>query len=321
MKLVWWQAIREWRDISRVDPPRYAVIAVAGVLMGFASSDGRDCRPGLATVVQQTGVSEKTVLLALHWLLDHGWIVVQEAVSRRPVIYRLTIPAEALKHLPTGEVESSPDAPYPTTVGYEGEVVPNDGRVRDRSLPPLVPPLVPNPGVDDSELRIFDEEEESASARSPSGRLAALQSQNPTAPVVEDWMREVQATLRDFTEYRIDPSRMVAELASAKACKDWTPTQFAIEAIELFKAEPPKDATALFAHHLRTRITETCEPSLRVVYAGVWDRLIEIGDALLDPLFDELGAVDLFPVDITDDLLPKAMAKAEALFWQHQPER
>jgi hypothetical protein len=255
------------------------VVAVASVLADYADSDGHNAFPSIETMMSEAGVSRRTVRLVLARLVENGWLIITaEAVPwHRPTVYRLTFPMGAEEH--------------PMHTSSRGAV---RGAVRGaEEHPDLLPPT--------------REEEESANARSPSGRLAALQSQNHTAPVVEDWMREVakEITSHSTISDGVDPSHGdLAEQMARVVGLGWSNSQIALEAGELFKRKPPQsNASGLLAKHLRTRVTETYEPSLRVTYAGLWERLWASSEE------DALGPIDWF----SEMLENKELGSAESV--------
>jgi DNA-binding IclR family transcriptional regulator len=71
---------------------------VAVVVAAFATHDGRNARPALATVAALTGLSRSTVQRMLARLMKDGWLAVQEPASRHdPTVY--SFPLDAYEHV------------------------------------------------------------------------------------------------------------------------------------------------------------------------------------------------------------------------------
>jgi hypothetical protein len=86
-------------DTPGVGPRRHTtILAVAFFLASWANgADGRRARPGEVNLCAATGLSDRTVRTALHWLDTAGWITRTRLRNRRAGRsdeYRLSVPAD-----------------------------------------------------------------------------------------------------------------------------------------------------------------------------------------------------------------------------------
>ena len=296
IKLVWFEALRKFRDIPRDSPSRYAVIVVGSILMGYADPDGRNCCPSIHTIIEEAGVSERTVMLVLSWLVEHDWLVVFRRVSRRPTIYRLTIPVPAEEQVPE-------ETPYPPRSRYQ-----------EKPVPAVVPAVVPNPEQEDSEVRTSsEEEEESADAPSAYAPVAALQNHTPPLDLFSDGMivpdqgqgdpwsedesvSDVAEQIAAHSRCSIEYSRLGPALDLAKKRTGWSGDALAVYCVEKLKAQGRRvrNPSAFLVTDLG-RLDDQIVPSPRMELAGV---LIE----LVDVQVEAMGTPAYVPASLPDDL-------------------
>lgn len=70
-----------------------SVLAVLATYATYASPDGTNIRPTVATIAKGLGISEETVRKAVRIGLRTGWLIrVSEGANGRAPVYRLNIP-------------------------------------------------------------------------------------------------------------------------------------------------------------------------------------------------------------------------------------
>jgi hypothetical protein len=322
MKLDWFQALRQCRDIPRDSPRRVSVIAVAGVLMGYADADGSNCFPAIRTIRAEAGVSQLTVELVLAWLTDHGWLAVTRKVSRRSTVYKLIIPLGAVYH--------EGGTPDQVAVYHEGGT-PGEAGVS------LGVPMVYHGGGTYSVLRtpLKEEEEggESASARSAVAPLAALSNDGRTesqgdGDVVDEAVIKLAAAIAAGADVSLDPGLkgLGREMVEAKARAGWDDDTLLRHCVQtLTRARRLDDPTAFLAHHLRTRVTATTQQPPAGAGAATKQAQPAKGKKATkrQPLSPEALAKRRLGIAHRDliDLLLDAQGKAEAegVEWERSP--
>ena len=85
-----------WQRASRGRIRNASAQAVAAHLSGYGNTKGRNNHPGIARLVTDTCLSDRTVRRALGWLVENGWLTVTSKGARKlghSNVYMLTIPA------------------------------------------------------------------------------------------------------------------------------------------------------------------------------------------------------------------------------------
>ena len=276
--LRWQGLLRADRDIPHENPGRVAVIAVGAVLVGYADSDGGNCRPAIDTIVREAGVSRRTALAVLGWLVVNGWLAVTARVQRRPTVYRLTIPVGAEEHLPDDLSKVLRSTYEESPVGaVVGAVV---GAPEHHYLRP------PSKS---------EEEEESASAPSADAPVAALQSTEPLdlfaddpAPLAEG-VREIAESIasrdgRGINARVIEPG--VVGVRVRLAWGDEAISVYCVEKLKVCKTSP----SGFLAKDLANLNGDTV-PSPRVKLALGLQALDEV-DKLVGSTFPDLAIAE-----------------------------
>jgi Helix-turn-helix domain len=240
--LLWQRLLPQCRDIPIESPPRYAVVGVGAVLVSHCDPDGRHCRPAIGTIEREVGVSERTVVLALAWLVEHGWLEVTRKVARRPTEYRLTIPVTALEQLPLAALEQVPDNPVPAVV-------------------PAVVPALEQYDLRTSERSEEEDEEEEKSAWRPSGAYVAS---TPVPPEVKAICTEVAR----LVGVSLDASRLAPAMTAALARTKWNGGTMTGYCVDKLKTAKWHHASAFLAADLQGLTSDTV-PSPRMKLAGV----------------------------------------------------
>lgn len=159
----WHRALREAPQ-TWDRPGKAVVVAVASVYADRAHSDGTNAKPSIRMLVAETGATERSVLLAVTLLVDLGWLVLTaKAVPyHSAAVYDLTFPMPAQEQ---AYDESSMPA---QEQAYGGSPMPARMPVR---MPAQEQVCSPSPTL--------EEDEESAGAPLPDGRVAALHRTDP----------------------------------------------------------------------------------------------------------------------------------------------
>lgn len=85
-----------WQRASRGRIRNASAQAVAAHLSGYGNTKGRNNHPGIARLINDTCLSDRTVRRALGWLVENGWLTVTSKGARKlghANVYQLTIPA------------------------------------------------------------------------------------------------------------------------------------------------------------------------------------------------------------------------------------
>jgi hypothetical protein len=85
-----------WQRASRGRIRNPSAQAVAAHLSGYGNTKGVNNHPGIARLVGDTCLSDRTVRRALGWLVENGWLTVTSKGARKlghANVYQLTIPA------------------------------------------------------------------------------------------------------------------------------------------------------------------------------------------------------------------------------------
>ena len=230
MVLRWQRALRQWRDIPRENPPRYAVIAVALIMASHADPDGRHCRPAIDTIRWQAGVSKRTVVLALEWLVEHGWLEVVRKLSRRPTEYRLIIPVGAEGHPPN----ETPWVPTSTTGnGSVGAVV------------GAVVGALEHYDLRTSEERSDEEEEDVRNARSADAALAA--HEEVMTMMVSDDVQAICSDIGAAVGVSLDMRLLSRPIVGAKARTGWRNGKLAAHCVDKLQRHKPGEPSVWLA--------------------------------------------------------------------------
>jgi hypothetical protein len=285
--LRWQKVLQECGDVPSNSPPRYAVVAVSAVLVSFADSDGRNCRPAIETIVRMAGVSKRTVVLVLDWMVEEGWLRVTAKISRRPTVYRLVTPVGADEHLRLGDVEHLPDEPVGAVVGA---VV---GAPEHQNLRP---PSTNERG------------REGAVVRSVYTPLTAppVDLFSDEVEVDHDMVRRIAYAIASEAGREIEAPRLGPALMAAKArVSDWNEQDFVDHCVKKLLQHDPPFPTGFLVADLGRVQGGTVPPRVarRKVYADLVEQLDDLGKKL-DP--DGHFPIDDLPGVRFENLLAEA---------------
>lgn len=73
-------------------PSATAVLAVGTVLVAHADPNGANCYPSMVTIAELAGVDKHTVISAVRWFRDHGWLELVGKQRYGQHVYRLVMP-------------------------------------------------------------------------------------------------------------------------------------------------------------------------------------------------------------------------------------
>lgn len=105
----------DWERVVKRAPMPKGCKFLALVLATFAGTDGNHIRPSIVRLALEMEVSERTVIRALGWLRDEGWIIKIRQGNRwahKANEYRLSVPENVLERLhldPDGEPIVAPN--------------------------------------------------------------------------------------------------------------------------------------------------------------------------------------------------------------------
>jgi Helix-turn-helix domain len=261
MVLKWQRALKACRSIPTEKPPRYAVLAVALVLVGYSDPNGRHCRPGVGTIVWEAGISKRTVVLALDWLAEHGWLEIVKRTGTSPTEYRLVIPAGAQEDqsgtAPEQDQNDSPVVLQSTSRNGAGGAP--AGALAGALEHPNLPTSVAPKGA---------EEEEECFAPCAAGAAPVAAHQEEAMPLDDDVLA-ICADIAAGAGVLVEAGRLAQPLAEAKRRAGWNRGEVGAYCVEKVKRNKPRDPTAWLATDLTKRVSAHTVKSPRMQLAGV----------------------------------------------------
>lgn len=145
-----------WQRASRGRIRNPNAQAVASHLSGYGNTKGVNNHPGIARLVNDTCLSDRTVRRALGWLVENGWLTVTSKGARKlghANVYQLTIPAPVAAEMGLWPADSHQWMERPRGEPKRPDVAREDGRRHERptkfapvneavvSVNPAVPPV------------------------------------------------------------------------------------------------------------------------------------------------------------------------------------